>query len=174
MKLNVVNYRAFTNNFFINKLTPIHLIIFLQLTIISEKLGKLPEEDLDFVTSEKAKRFMRKLSNKIPVPLKRQFPKAPTSAIDLMSRMLQIHPKKRITVEDALAHPFLDSLHCEEEEPVAHSTFDFSFENEKLHRLRLQELIWEEVGEFRPYCLPVPHGPGNSRKQNFCQKLYHA
>ena len=117
---------------------------------------------------------MRKLSNKIPVPLKRQFPKVPTNALDLMSRMLQIHPKKRITVEEALAHPFLESLHSEEEEPVAHAAFDFSFEDEKLHRLRLQELIWQEVGDFRPYCLPIPCGSGKSIRQNFCQKLYHA
>ena len=147
---------------------------FPQLSIISEKLGKLPEQDLDFVTSEKAKRFMRKLSNKLPVPLKRQFPKAPSNALDLLSKMLQIHPKRRITVEQALAHPFLASLHSPEDEPVAHANFDFSFEDEKLHRARLQELIWEEVGDFRPYCLPVPVSFGKSKKQSFCQKLYHA
>ena len=116
---------------------------------------------------------MRKLSNKIPVPLKRQFPKAPPTAIDLLSKMLQIHPKRRITVEQALSHPFLASLHSPEDEPVAHTNFDFSFEDEKLHRLRLQELIWEEVGDFRPNCLPVP-SYGKYRKQSLCQKLYHA
>ena len=36
-----------------------------QLTRISAKLGKLSEEDLDFVTSEKAKRFLRKLPDNI-------------------------------------------------------------------------------------------------------------
>ena len=117
---------------------------------------------------------MRKLSNKLPVPLKRQFPKAPSNALDLLSKMLQIHPKRRITVEQALAHPFLASLHSPEDEPVAHANFDFSFEDEKLHRARLQELIWEEVGDFRPYCLPVPISFGKSKKQSFCQKLYHA
>lgn len=127
-----------------------------QLTLIMEKLGKLPEREMDFITSEKAKRFIRKLPDKIPVPLKRQFPDASDQAIDLLKGMLQINPKRRITVEKALAHPFFESLHNPADEPIAHAPFDFSFEDEKLHRVRLQELIWEEVGDFRPNCLPVP------------------
>lgn len=127
----------------------------LQLTIISEKLGKLPEAELDFVTSEKAKRFMRKLPTKEPTPLTTQFPNTPVEALDLMRKMLEIHPRKRIKVEDTLAHPFLAQLHNPDDEPVAETPFDFSFENEKLVRLRLQELIWREAGDFRPSCLPV-------------------
>lgn len=133
---------------------------FLQLTIISEKLGKVPEEDLTFVTSEKAKRFMRKLPNKAPLPLSEQFPGSPTEALDLMARTLSIHPQKRITVEQSLKHPFFAQLHSPEDEPVADRPFDFSFEDEKLHRVRLQELIWQEVGDIRPSCLPV--GPRRS------------
>jgi len=127
-----------------------------QLTRISSKLGKLPEEDLDFVTSEKAKRFMRRLPDKPVQTLRRQFPGTPPEAVDLLGKMLQIHPGKRISVIEALEHPFLRSLHSPEHEYVAHAPFDFSFEDEKLHRVRLQELIWQEVGDFRPTCLPVP------------------
>jgi serine/threonine protein kinase len=126
-----------------------------QLTIITEKLGKLSEPDLNFVTSDKAKRFMRKLPNKPPTPLNVQFPSAPPDALDLMRKMLQIHPRRRINVDDSLTHSFLSQLHSPDDEPVADDPFDFSFEKEKLHRLRLQELIWREVGHFRPSCLPV-------------------
>ena len=125
------------------------------MTIICDKLGKLPEQDLDFVTSEKAKRFMRKLPNKGPTPLKAQFPNAPSDALDLMKRLLQIHPRRRMNVNEALSHKFLTQLHNEDDEPIAEEPFDYSFENEKLHRLRLQELIWREAGHFRPSCLPV-------------------
>lgn len=126
-----------------------------QLTIISEKLGKLPDIDLDFVTSEKAKRFMKKLPNKSPVHMSLQFPGAPLDALDAMRKMLEIHPHKRITVEQSLKHTFFEQLHNPSDEPVSSRPFDFSFEDEKLHRLRLQELIWLEAGSFRPSCLPV-------------------
>jgi hypothetical protein len=62
------------------------------LTIITDKLGKLPETDLGFVTSEKAKRFMMKLPNKTPVHLSLQFPDAPLDALDVMRKMLEIRP----------------------------------------------------------------------------------
>lgn len=98
---------------------------------------------------------MRKLPNKPATPLTLQFPNTPLDALDLMRKMLEIHPKKRMSVEEALAHPFLSQLHSPNDEPVAEALFDFTFEREKLHRLRLQELIWQEAGHFRPSCLPV-------------------
>lgn len=145
-----------------------------QLTIICEKLGKLPEEHLDFVTSEKAKRFMRKLPDKPPLSLRRQFPGTPPDALDLLRKMLTIHPRYRITVKEALEHPFLSQLHCEDDEPVAEASFDFSFEDENLHRVRLQELIWEEVGDFRPSCLPVPNRRDGTRARRESRRLYVA
>ena len=105
---------------------------------------------------------MRKLSNKPPVPLAQQFPSATPEALDLLRKMLSIHPKKRITVEEALAHPFFSQLHSPEDEPVCeHGSFDFSFEDDQLHRKRLQELIWSEVGDFRPSVLPVKPSRAN-------------
>lgn len=140
------------------------------MTIISEKLGKLPEADLDFVTSEKAKRFLRKLPNDTPVPLAQQFPSASPEALNLLKNLLSIHPKKRVTVEESLAHPFFQQLHSPDDEPVTdRGYFDFSFEDETLHRVRLQELIWQEVGSFRPSCLPVPvkqHVPSSTRSRS--------
>lgn len=146
-----------------------------QLTLITEKLGKLSAREMDFVTSSKAKNFLRKLPDKPVIPLAHQFPKASKSAIDLLERMLQIHPRKRINVEDALKHPFFAPYHNVEDELTAPTPFDFSFEDEKLHRVRLQELIWQEVGDFRPTCLPVP---GKSRtyssRSMHAHRLYHA
>lgn len=120
---------------------------------------------------------MRKLPNKTPIPLRRQFPKnTPSDALDLLEKMLQIHPRKRIDVVEALEHPFLASLHNPEDEPIAHAAFDFSFENERLHRVRLKELIWGEVASFRPSCLPIPPRKDNQSKtkESFCEKLYYS
>jgi len=40
-------------------------------------------------------------------------------AIDLMEKMLEFDPRKRINVEDALKHPWLAQLHDEAAEPSA-------------------------------------------------------
>jgi serine/threonine protein kinase len=157
-----IRYVSFESGSSVSHHISLTLLRLLQLTIISEKLGKLPETELDFVTSEKARRFMRKLPSKEPTPLTTQFPNTPVEALDLMRKMLEIHPRKRIKVEDALAHPFLAQLQNPEDEPVAEAPFDFSFEKEKLVRIRLQELIWREAGDFRPSCLPVAPSRDNS------------
>ena len=41
------------------------------------------------------------------------YPAASSLAVELLDRMLVFDPNKRITVEEALAHPYLQSLHSE-------------------------------------------------------------
>mmetsp|Transcript_8038 Transcript_8038/g.16230 ORF Transcript_8038/g.16230 Transcript_8038/m.16230 type:complete len:384 (+) Transcript_8038:80-1231(+) len=127
-----------------------------QLTIISKKIGKPPKSDLDFVSSDKAKRFMMRLEDKPARPLTSFFPKATPEAIDLLGKMLKINPASRCDVEEALAHPYLKALHNKDDEPDAGFQFDFSFEDEVLDRIRLKELIFEEIGAFRESCKVVP------------------
>jgi len=133
-----------------------------QLTLISEKIGKPSSDDLNFVTSDKAKRFMTRLADTPKRGMESHFPKATPEAIDLLTKMLKIHPEKRCDVVEALAHPYLAALHNLEDEPEAGFDFDFSFEDEELDSVRLRELIYEEIGCFRPECLPVP---GRKRKK---------
>ena len=53
------------------------------------------------------------------VQFKQVFPDASANAIDLLARMLQFDPRKRITVEEALQHPYLAQLHDPAAEPAA-------------------------------------------------------
>ena len=39
-------------------------------------------------------------------------------AIDLLKKLLTFDPSKRITVEEALNHPYLQALHCPEDEVI--------------------------------------------------------
>jgi len=64
--------------------------------------------------------------------------------------MLEIDPKKRIAIEVALAHPFLESLHNVEDEPRYSESFTFDFEHQELTKEEVQQLIWEEIREFHP------------------------
>jgi len=137
-----------------------------QLRLICDKLGRPAEEDLDFVTSERARRFMKSLPNKPATPFSEMFTLHPneSEAMDLLQQMLEIHPKKRITIEKALAHPFLETLHSPDDEPVNETAFSFEFENEELTKEKVQELIWEEIREYHAD-LPATFPSGRKSKQ---------
>ncbi|CAM9725062.1 unnamed protein product, partial [Heterosigma akashiwo] len=61
------------------------------------------------VTSEKARRFLRSLPE-AESQLAARVPGATPEALDLLGKMLRFDPRQRITVPEALAHPFLASL----------------------------------------------------------------
>lgn len=53
------------------------------------------------------------------MPWSEKFSDADPQALDLMDKMLQFHPGKRIDVAAALKHPWLAQLHDEAQEPAA-------------------------------------------------------
>ena len=91
--------------------------------------GTPDEEDMEFISSDKARRFMGSLSFCEKVNWEHEFPKASEKALDLLSKMLVFNPARRITVIEALEHPYLATLHCEEDEPEADFKFDFGFDS---------------------------------------------
>ena len=123
-----------------------------QLRLICEKLGRPTETELEFITSERAKAFMLDLPFEDVVALEDSFPAHSDqhNAMDLLKKFLIIHPEKRISVNEALEHKFMEALHNAEDEPEAGLTISFDFENENLTRERVQELIWGEIREFHP------------------------
>jgi len=68
-------------------------------------------------------------------------------ALDLLSRLLDYDPRTRITAAEALAHPFLESLHDPNDEPEGAplSPFDFEFEKFNLDLPVLRDLLLDEV-----------------------------
>eukprot|EP00877_Chromochloris_zofingiensis_P006799 jgi/Chrzof1/2372/Cz11g12200.t1_MAPK4 len=73
-----------------------------------------------------------------------------TKALDLLSRMLVFNPYKRITVDEALAHPYLAALHDASDEPVAVAPFMFDIDSKLLDKETTQELMWKEVLRYHP------------------------
>ena len=45
------------------------------------------------------------------------FPTASADGIDLLDKMLQFDPQNRITIKEALMHPYMKDLHHPEDEP---------------------------------------------------------
>ena len=55
-----------------------------------------------------------------------------------------------ISVEDALAHPYLNSLHDISDEPICMTPFSFDFEQHALTEEQMRELIYREALAFNP------------------------
>lgn len=70
-----------------------------QLKLIIDVLGSPGEEDMGFIKSSRARAFMAKHAGRKRVPLSALFPKANPVGLDLLARMLEFNPARRITVE---------------------------------------------------------------------------
>ena len=81
--------------------------------------------------------------------MKQLLPGMPVEAMDLVDRMLDLNPLRRITVEESLKHEFLGQMHDEEDEPVFEGEMEFGFEVEEgLNVEKLKRLILKEVAEY--------------------------
>lgn len=84
------------------------------------------------------------------LPFSSLFPSANPAALDLLSRLLLFSPDRRISVEAALAHPYLASLHDPTDEPLADAPFSFDFERTPMDKGALQALIRAEMCAYHP------------------------
>ena len=61
--------------------------------------------------------------------------------------MLTYDPEDRITVKEALEHPYLKALHFPDDEPTTQnvSAYDFDFEKYSLSKEDFKDLIYDEI-----------------------------
>jgi mitogen-activated protein kinase 7 len=95
-------------------------------------------------------------------PFSSLFPNANPDALDLLDRMLAFDPSSRISVEQALEHPYLQIWHDASDEPDCPTTFNFDFEVvEDVGDMR--KMILEEVFRFRQVVRTAAGENGNQQ-----------
>lgn len=107
---------------------------------------------MEFVTNENAVDYIQGLKKTKPKSFKSLYPDANPLAIDLLEKMLVFNPDKRISVEEALQHPYLRDLveDLANHKVACQETFNFDFEKESSTKESLKRLLAEEICHYRP------------------------
>eukprot|EP01029_Cantina_marsupialis_P014037 TRINITY_DN31088_c0_g2_i3.p1 TRINITY_DN31088_c0_g2~~TRINITY_DN31088_c0_g2_i3.p1 ORF type:complete len:620 (-),score=177.16 TRINITY_DN31088_c0_g2_i3:354-2117(-) len=124
-----------------------------QLALITSVLGTPTDQQLARVEQVKARAYMMRMRKKEKIPWKQLYPKATDEALDLLDKLLTFFPEDRMTVQQAIEHPFFKDLHFDDEEPTGdlldHRHFDF--ENLTLGVEDYRFLIAREIRHYHPH-----------------------
>jgi serine/threonine protein kinase len=126
-----------------------------QVSRIFDVMGTPAPDALERISSEEARAYVRSLGHRPAVPLARVLPGAPPLALDLLQRMLVVDPLHRISVEQALEHPYLAQFHDPAAEPVCAALFDFTFETLPLSRDDYKLEVFRELLHFHPEAIEL-------------------
>ncbi|CAI5522717.1 unnamed protein product [Closterium sp. Naga37s-1] len=116
-------------------------------------MGSPSAEDASFIVNDAARTFLLSELQGFPARnIRDVFPKLSEPAADLVQRMLVFDPRRRITVDEALAHPYLAHYHKANQDPPHPNPFQFdlSFEQEEYDIPRIRQLIFEQACAFNP------------------------
>ncbi|VDB86500.1 unnamed protein product [Peniophora sp. CBMAI 1063] len=125
-----------------------------QLDLILDVIGTPTLDEFYGITSRRSRDYIRALPIRKKRPFTAVFPKASPDAIDFLNRTLTFDPKKRMTVEESLQHPYLAAYYDPGDEPTVHSidpdAFEFDDNREPPSKAELKQLLYEEVLAFEP------------------------
>jgi len=115
--------------------------------MITNLIGKPEAALIDQIEDNDNRTFMRQLPSNRGKDFNELFRGANDHGIDLIKKMLTFDPVRRITIDEALAHPYMERLHFEDDEPTGEPVcdFDFDFELFSLKIPEYKELIYEEI-----------------------------
>jgi len=126
-----------------------------QLDLIIGLLGSPEGDELAQIPNEKCRKFIKSLPRTAGRSFEHNFGNDQALAQDFIARTLRWDPTARMTVAEAIMHPYLEMLHCAEDEPERGplDTSDFEFERRKITSAALREEIFHEALRYYPHLL---------------------
>jgi len=122
-----------------------------QIKKILSVLGTPEEKDLAWLPARSPARAFIK---KVPVTAKQDwskvYPKASPNAIQAIERMLTFSPPERADVRTCLNLKYFETLHMEDDEPLAECPVDWAFDKFTPTKRLLQNYIYSECAKFHP------------------------
>ncbi|KAL9461641.1 hypothetical protein AB3S75_004603 [Citrus x aurantiifolia] len=120
-----------------------------QLKLIISVLGTQQEADLEFIDNPKARRFIKSLPYSRGTHFSSLYPQADPLALDLLQKMLVFEPSKRITVTEALQHPYMSGLYDPQCNPPAQVPLSLDID-ENIGEQIIKQMMWNEMLHYHP------------------------
>ena len=89
-----------------------------QLAVIFNVIGTPNEEDMSFVTDQKAIEYLKSYPNINRCDLKTKYTAATVEAIDFLDKILVFNPFFRLTLDEAIQHPLFDNVRNKEAQEI--------------------------------------------------------
>jgi mitogen-activated protein kinase 1/3 len=120
-----------------------------QLSVIFEVIGTPTPDDRSYVTDQKASEYLNTY-NAIPCcDFLTKYPAATEEGVDFLKRILMFNPYFRLSVDEAIAHPFLSKVRKAHKEQFEGNEVTVPFETENLDKPRLRELFLEQFSHYK-------------------------
>lgn len=123
-----------------------------QLDRIMEVTGRPSADDIESIKSPFAGTMLDSIPPSQTKPLKDLFPTASADALDLLKRLLQFNPNKRIAAEEALKHPYVAMFHDAANEPICERAIKVAFDdNTKYSISDYREKLYDLIRKRREH-----------------------
>ncbi|CAG9332014.1 unnamed protein product [Blepharisma stoltei] len=120
-----------------------------QLNVIFQIIGTPSAEDLRFISDEKAIRYVQSFPFIPSKDLREYFPACTAEEIDLLQRLLTFSPHRRITLDQALQHPYFAMIRDPNLERLAETPADFIFDRDTdIDMQTLRDLFRREINRY--------------------------
>jgi serine/threonine protein kinase len=95
-----------------------------QMGLILSTIGTPSKNDLGFISDPKAYEYVRSFPHLEKVPLKDLFPFVDDQCLDLLEKLLQFNPEKRLGIHEAIGHSVFDEVRIKTSEQLNYESID--------------------------------------------------
>lgn len=120
-----------------------------QLNLIFDVIGTPSDEDMSFITDQHAKEYLNSFKKINKKNLKERFNGSTDESLDLLSKMIEFNPNKRITVKECFEHPFFINVRNPNMEKTSNFTLNLDYENLELSLEELRNRFIEVITKFK-------------------------
>ncbi|CAD8119764.1 unnamed protein product [Paramecium sonneborni] len=116
-----------------------------QIERIIEVIGRPTNFELESVQAPLATQIVNNIPKEARIGFTNYFPKATPQALDLIRKLLSFNPNTRITVEEALRHPYVTAFHNKQQETITNPIKISINDNKKFSIKEYREALYQEI-----------------------------